>query len=101
MKEYQGLNELIAARNNLPKVGWIFVEKDFKKTVSDALLSARFFVQENDDDEIFGEEHLSTWLETRTFLSVLQNREKNINVPSALQYAEAAVHYLVEDDFLE
>lgn len=101
MRVVKGLQGLIDGKADLPKVGWIFVDKEFDKTSAISLKNATFHVPEDEDDEFFGEDNLATWLEAPTFLAVLELREKNLKAPSLDQYAEAAIHYLERDDFLE
>ncbi|MCL1918914.1 MAG: hypothetical protein FWG14_11450 [Peptococcaceae bacterium] len=101
MKTVKSLQALIAARQDLPKVGWIFVDKKFDKTSVDMLIGATFHIQEDDEDEFYGEENFDTWLEAPTFLDVLELREKHLNNPTAEDYALACTHYLEMDDFLE
>jgi hypothetical protein len=101
MKTYEGLTKLITARNQLPPTGWIFVDTGIPRDDASKLTAMKFYVPENDDDEFYGEDNLATWLEVGTFKSVLELREKNLAQPTVAQYAEAAVHYRVYDDFLE
>lgn len=101
MKVFHGLKALIAARHQLPPTGWIFVDLGVAADNAIALQLLKFSVPENDEDEFFGEDHLSAWLEMGTFKGVLELREKNLARPTVAQYAEAAVHYRVHDDFLE
>jgi hypothetical protein len=101
MKTLIGLKSLIAERNALPQVGWIFVERGFDKASIEALINAQFYIPENDDDEFFGEDNLATWMEAPIFVRVLRLRNKSIPTPTLEQYANAAIHYLEKDDFLE
>jgi hypothetical protein len=101
VKTLIGLPALIAAKQDLPRVGWIFVDKGFDKTSPGALMSAAFHIPEDEDDEFYGEDNLATWLEVPTFLSVLALRAKNIKDPTADDVAHAAIYYLENDDFLE
>ncbi|AKM03257.1 hypothetical protein [Burkholderia pyrrocinia] len=101
MKLVNGLKALILERQNLPKVGWIFVEKGFNKNSADALMIATFQIPEDEDDEFYGEDHLASWLEVPTFLAVLDLRAKNLKDPTTEDFANAAIHYLKNDDFLE
>lgn len=101
MRTYEGLAALIAARNQLPPTGWIFVDTGVAKDDAATLTAVKFYVPENDDDEFYGEDNLVAWLEVGTFKGVLELREKNIAQPTLSQYADAAVHYRVHDDFLE
>ncbi len=101
MRTITGIQSLAAARDSLPTTGWIFVDRDFDKDDAQGLLTARFQIAENEDEEFWGEDHLATWLEAPTFLAVLTLREKNLKAPTATDHAEAAIHYLRKDDFLE
>ncbi|QRR07824.1 hypothetical protein FPJ27_16435 [Burkholderia sp. MS455] len=101
MKIVNGLNALIFARSGLPKVGWIFVDKGFNKSSVDALMTATFQISEDEDDEFYGEDHLASWLEVPTFLAVLDVCGKNLKDPTIEDFANAAIHYLKSDDFLE
>lgn len=101
MKVFDGLAALIAARNQLPPTGWIFVDANAPRDDAAELPTMNFHVPENDDDAFHGEDNLATWLEIGTFKGVLELREKNIGRPTLAQYAEAAVHYRQHDDFLE
>ena len=101
MKTIKGLSALISAKKELPKVGWVFVDRGFDKTSANALLDAAFHIPEDEDDEFYGEDHLSTWLEIPTFLAILEVREKRLKNLTADDAARAAVYYLENDDFLE
>ncbi|KFL54102.1 hypothetical protein JM78_11385 [Burkholderia pyrrocinia] len=101
MKAVNGLEALISARRDLPKVGWIFVSKGFNKTSADALMIATFYIPEDEDDEFYGEDHLASWLEVPIFLAVLDIRAKSLKDPTTQDFASAAIHYLKNDDFLE
>ena len=101
MKTVKGLQALIAGKQDLPKVGWIFVAKGFDKASADALIGAAFQIPEDEDDEFYGEDHLATWLEVPTFLAVLELREKHLKDPTVEDVANAAVYYIENDDFLE
>jgi hypothetical protein len=101
MKQYVGIQTLISARASLPHVGWIFVENDFDRDSADSLFAGNFFVPENEDDEFYGEDNLTTWLESPTFKDILEVREKTIAAPTLEQYGAAILHYLREDDFLD
>lgn len=101
VKIYCGLASLIAARYQLPPTGWIFVDPGAPKDSATGLLAVEFYVAENDGEEFYGEDNLATWLETGTFKGVLELREKRLSQPTIDQYAEAAVHYRLNDDFLE
>ncbi|KVS67656.1 hypothetical protein WK41_21970 [Burkholderia cepacia] len=85
----------------MPKVGWIFVDKGFNKSSAKALMSATFYIPEDEDDEFYGEDNLATWLEAPIFHSVLDVRAKNVKNPTTEDFANAAVYYLENDDFLE
>ncbi|CAI8695425.1 hypothetical protein BTK96_000340 [Burkholderia pyrrocinia] len=101
MKTVSGLEALISARRDLPKVGWIFVNKGLNKASADALVAATFHIPEDEDDEFYGEDHLASWLEVPIFLAILDVRAKNIKDPAAGDFANAAIYYLKNDDFLE
>lgn len=101
MKTCDSLAALIHARETISPYGWIFVEKNIDKRSVTGALQAQFFIQENDDDEFFGELHLATWMETPIFIQILQSCEKRMTVSTLTQYAEALVHYLVHDDFMD
>jgi hypothetical protein len=101
MKTLVGLKKLIVERDTLPQVGWIFVERGYNKVSMEALMNAQFYIPENDDDEFFGEDNLATWMEVPIFVQVLRLRDKNIPSPTLEQYANAAIHYLESDDFIE
>lgn len=101
MKKVKGLQALICMREELPEVGWIFVDRELVKTSVTELEAATFYVAESEEDEFHGEDNFATWLEAPTFLATLELREKNLHSPGLKQYAEAIIHYLEEDDFLE
>ncbi|WP_322049611.1 hypothetical protein [Paraburkholderia sp. J67] len=101
MNTLQGLQALITEKQGLPKVGWIFVDKNFDKTSAVALLGAVFHIPENEDDEFYGEDYLASWLEIPTFLAVIELRGKQLKDPNVEDIANAAVYYLENDDFLE
>lgn len=101
LKAVSGLTALIFARSDLPKIGWIFVDKGFNKKSADALMTAIFHIPEDEDDEFYGEDHLTSWLEVPTFLAVLNVRAKNLKYPTTRDFANAAIYYLENDDFLE
>lgn len=101
MKAVSGLKALIFARSDLPKVGWIFVDKGFNKNSADALMTAAFHIPEDEDDEFYGEDHLTSWLEVPTFIAILNVRAKNFKDPTTRDFANAAIYYLENDDFLE
>jgi len=101
MKTVEGLQALIAAKQDLSQVGWIFVDKDFDKTSANALMAAQFYVSENDDDDFYGENHLATWMEAPTFLDIFDVRTMQLKDPTVMDIAIAAVYYLEKDAFLE
>jgi hypothetical protein len=101
MKTFNGLQALILARENLPNVGWIFVPKGFDRTSATALVNATFYVEENDADEIYGLKHYKNWLESPTFVDIMEVREKRTKKLTTEEVAQAAIYYLENDDFMD
>jgi hypothetical protein len=101
MKKIAGFAGLIGIRPQLPKTGWIFVHPQSEPESESEIATSTYYVPESDEDEAYGEEHLSAWLEAPTFLAILDVRDKGGRSPSMNQYIDAVVYYLEEDGFLE
>lgn len=101
MKTFAGIKDLVANKANLPDVGWLFVDKTFDLTSRSDIQRKNFYLAENDDEEIAAEKMYRTWLESPTFLDVL-NLKTDANPNATLDdVTDAAIYYLEHDTFMD
>jgi hypothetical protein len=95
-----GISNLIAARETLPKTGWLFIEKNFDKVSPSHIAKKNFFIAENDDEEIDAEKKFNTWLEIPTFFDVLITALEENPEATPDDVIDAAIYYLENDTFM-
>ena len=96
-----GFEELIKKRDSLPNVGWIYVEDSFNLSSVEDIKKRKYFIVENEDEEMDCEENYATFLESPMFKAVINNRLNHHPNSSKEELLEAVTYYLEEDDFLE
>ncbi|KPW33138.1 hypothetical protein ALO66_200045 [Pseudomonas coronafaciens pv. atropurpurea] len=99
MKLYKSFTELLENIDDLPKVGWIFVESTIDRASEKDVDSATFYVADNDAESIALEKEKRAFLECPTFVDVKSILDKRPVKPSNLEYLRAAIYYLEHDDF--
>lgn len=101
MKTYHGLGELLLNKEKLADVGWLFIEKSFNSVSRNDILNRNFFFAENDDEEIGAERRYKTWLESPTFLDILDVVQEKNPAFTTNELIEAIVYYIEHDAFMD
>lgn len=100
MKTYLGIENLLAHKDELPESGWIFVDKNFNTISANDILTKKFILAENEDEEFDFEDEFRTWLEAPMFLAIMQSRLQSMPNATTNELITAAVHYLEYDTFI-
>ncbi|MDE1186007.1 MAG: hypothetical protein PW844_05940 [Pantoea sp.] len=96
-----GFDELLEKCHELPDVGWIYVEASFDLESRDDIKSGKYYLAENEDEEMGFEESFGTFLEAPIFKDVIENKLNHNPGSSKDDLLDAVVYYLEKDDFLD
>jgi hypothetical protein len=100
MRTFNSIQDLVEKLDELPDVGWLFVDKNFDCTSRTDIASKKFFLAETDDDEINGLRIYKTWLEAPTFSDIVLSRRETKPDADINEITEAAIYYLENDSFI-
>lgn len=98
-----GFDELLTKRDEIPDVGWLYVEEssdlEYKKDINEG----KYFIDqdEDEDEEIDLEENYGTFLEAPIFKAIVENKLEHHPDSDRDDFFNAVIHYLENDDFLD
>lgn len=96
-----GFNDLLKKCNELPDVGWLYVEESFDLESREDIMSAKYYIAEDEDEEISFDENYGTFLECPIFKSIIENKLAHHPESSKEDFFKATVHYIENDDYLD
>ena len=96
-----GFDELLLKYKELPDVGWLYVENSFDIESIDDICNGKYYLAENEDEEIDFEENYGTFIEAPIFTAIIENKLKNNSRSTKDDLFEATLYYLENDDFLD
>jgi hypothetical protein len=101
MKTFNGIGPLIESSNDLPDVGWLFVDKNLDRTSKEKLKSCPIMLAETDEDESEGLKKFRNWLEAPTFVDILESRRDSKPNATVDEIIDAVIYYLENDTFID
>ncbi|WP_144818753.1 hypothetical protein [Enterobacter sp. DE0047] len=99
MISFKGFKELLKQYENLPDVGWLYICHSFNLSSQNDITNGSYFLAENEDEEIYLEENLGTFLEVPIFKAIIENTMKCSPKLENNDFLEAVRYYLENDDF--
>ncbi|ERK17782.1 hypothetical protein L579_2736 [Pantoea sp. AS-PWVM4] len=96
-----GFDDLLSKYKQLPDVGWLYVEGDFDLESKDDVLNGKFYIAENEDEEMDFEENYGTFLEAPIFKAIVENKLEHHPKSNKDDLFDATIYYLENDDFLD
>jgi len=96
-----GFDELLKKCNELPDVGWLYVEESFDLESRNDIENGKYYIAENEDEEMDFEENYGTFLESPILKDIIGNKLEHHPKSSKDDLLDAAVYYLENDDFLD
>ncbi|WP_241608698.1 DUF7716 domain-containing protein [Rosenbergiella epipactidis] len=96
-----GFDELLQKYKELPDVGWLYVESSFDIESKDDIHNGRYYLSENDDEEMDFEENYGTFLEAPIFTAIIENKLENSPNSTKEDLFVATMYYLENDEFLD
>ncbi|MBP2198254.1 DUF7716 domain-containing protein [Pantoea cypripedii] len=96
-----GFDELLKKSNELPDVGWLYVEGSFDLESRNDIENGKYYIAENEDEEMDFEQNYGTFLEAPIFKDVIENKLNHHPGSSKDDLFDAVVYYLEKDDFLD
>lgn len=101
MKVISGFDALLAKYKELPDVDWLYVEPSFDVESTNDISNGKYYLAENEDEEIDFEENYGTFLEAPIFKAVIDNKLEHSPGADKKDLLDAVVYYLENDDFLD
>jgi hypothetical protein len=96
-----GFDELLKKWSELPDVGWLYVEESFDLESRDDIENRKYYIAENEDEEMDFEENYGTFLESPILKAIIENKLEHHPKSSKDDLLDAVVYYLENDDFLD
>lgn len=96
-----GFDELLTKRDEIPDVGWLYVEESFDLKSKKDINQGKYFIAQDEDEEIDLEENYGTFLEAPIFKAIVENKLEHHPDSGKDDFLNAVVHYLENDDFLD
>lgn len=96
-----GFDELLTKRDEIPDVGWLYVKESFDLESKKDINEGKYFIAQDEDEEIDLEEHYGTFLEAPIFKAIVENKLEHHPDSDRDDFLNAVVHYLENDDFLD
>lgn len=96
-----GFDELLQKYKELPDVGWLYVDSSFDIESMNDIHNGKYFLAENEDEEMDFEENYGTFLEAPIFTAIIENKLENSPGSTKEDLLEATTYYLENDDFLD
>jgi hypothetical protein len=101
VKTYKGLKGLLVNKSRLSNVGWLLVEKSFDHTSRYDIIEKNFYIADDDSEYTNLRKNYSTWLESPTFLDIVDLRLEHNPSASDDEIVDAIIYYLENDAFME
>ncbi|WP_034915749.1 hypothetical protein [Erwinia sp. 9145] len=96
-----GFEELLEKCGSLPDVGWLYVEESFNLNSIEDIKKRKYYIVENEDEEIDCEENYGTFLEAPIFKAIIENKLEHHPNSDKNELLNAVIYYLENDDFLD
>lgn len=96
-----GFDELLQKCNDLPNVGWLYVDTDFDLESKNDILNKKYYLAENDDEEMEFDDKYGTFLESPILKAIIENKTEHHPNASKEELLKAVTYYLEIDDFLD
>ncbi|UVM53373.1 HNH endonuclease [Pseudomonas sp. B21-015] len=96
-----GFDELLQKRNDLPNAGWLYVDTDFDLESENDILNRKYYLAENDDEEMEFDDEYGTFLESPILKAIIENKIEHHPNSSKEELLKAVTYYLENDDFLD
>lgn len=94
-------DELLTKRDEIPDVGWIYVEESFDLKSKKDINQEKYLIAQDKDEEIDLEENYGTFLEAPIFKAIVENKLEHHPDSDRDDFLKAVIHYLENDDFLD
>jgi hypothetical protein len=101
MVTFLGFKELLNSYKTLPDVGWLYVDESFNLGSKDDIVNGRYYLAENEDEEMDFEESYGTFLESPIFKAIVDNTLDHHPDSGEIDFLNATLYYLENDDFLD
>lgn len=96
-----GFDGLLQKYKELPDVGWLYVDSSFDIQSRDDINNGKYYLAENEDEEMDFEENYGTFLEAPIFTAIIENKLENSPQANKEDLFEATEYYIENDDFLD
>jgi len=96
-----GFDELLTKRDEIPDVGWLYVEESFDLESKKDINEGKYFIDQDEDEEIDLEENYGTFLEAPIFKAIVENKLEHHPDSDRDYFLNAVINYLENDDFLD
>lgn len=96
-----GFDELLNKYKELPEVGWLYVEESFDLESKEDIQNGKYYIAENEDEEMDFEENYGTFLESPIFKAIVENKLEHHPKSSKDDLFYATIYYLENDEFLD
>lgn len=96
---FKGFEKLVENYKSLPDVGWLYVDNSFDLNSKNDIVNGKYYIAENEDEEMDFEENYGTFLEAPIFKAIVESTLEKNAAPSNEDFLKAAVYYLENDDF--
>jgi hypothetical protein len=101
MKTINGFDELLSTVESLPDAGWLYVDTDFDLESKSDILLKKYYLAENETEEMDFEENFGTFVEAPIFRGIVENKLEQHPGAGKAEFLEAVVYYLEHDDFVD
>lgn len=101
MSIISGFDGLLKVYKELPDVGWIYVKPSFDLQSESDIKNSNYFLADNEDEEMDYEDNYGNFLEAPIFKAIIQNKLEHNPSSNEIDFFEAVVYYLKNDDFLD
>ncbi|MBW1253206.1 DUF7716 domain-containing protein [Pantoea allii] len=96
-----GFDELLKKCHELPDVGWLYVGESFDLESKKDINEGRYFIAQDEDEEMDFEENYGTFLEAPIFKAIIENKLEHHPDSDRDDFFNAVIHYLENDDFMD
>lgn len=94
-----GFNKLLQMKDGLPDVGWLYVSPSFSLSSEEDIVNGRYYIAENEDEEMDFEDNYGTFLEAPIFKAIIDNKLEHNPASGSGELLYAVRYYLENDDF--
>lgn len=96
-----GFDELLKKYSSLPDSGWLYVDESFDLTSIDDIERKRYYIAEDEDEEMDFEENYGTFLESPIFKAIIENKLEHTPQSDRDDLFNAVIYYINNDDFMD